>query len=110
MRDVEGQWAPISVPAVTEAVVLGKAMPLVMDIQNWQGGHVGDGVHKQVLPCHVCLTSAHIYALSKTKCTENWGGGKHLSGSTVQDTAKWKLSLSLICMDICTHLGHKASA
>lgn len=34
-RGVEGQWAPTSVSAATEAVVLGKAMPLVMDIQKW---------------------------------------------------------------------------
>lgn len=47
-RGVEGQWAPASVSAVTEVGVLGKVMPLMMDIQNWQGGHVGDGVHKQV--------------------------------------------------------------
>lgn len=34
------------VSAVTEAVVLGEVMPLVRDVQNWQGGHVGDRVHK----------------------------------------------------------------
>lgn len=73
---MEGQWAPTSVPAVTDrgcCSQLGDAT--VMGVQSWQGGHVGDGVHKQVLLCHVCLTSADIYALSKTKCTGNWGGG-----------------------------------
>lgn len=48
MRGVEGQWAPTLVCAFAEVGVLGKVMPLMMDIQNWQGGHAGDGVHKQV--------------------------------------------------------------
>lgn len=57
VRGVEGQWAPTSVSAATEAVALGKAM----DIQKWQGGHVGDGVHKQVYAMS-CLSdvSRHI--------------------------------------------------
>ena len=45
VRGVEGQWAPTSVPAVTEVGVLGKVMPVMMDIRNWQGGQAGDGVH-----------------------------------------------------------------
>lgn len=49
------------VSAVTEAVVLGEVMPLVRDVQNWQGGHVGDRVHKQVYALS-CLSdvSRHI--------------------------------------------------
>lgn len=42
VRGVEGQCL------LSEVGVLGKVMPLMMDIQNWQGGHAGDGVHKQV--------------------------------------------------------------
>lgn len=30
--------------------------------------------------CHACLTLSDIRALSKTKCTENLGGRKHLNG------------------------------
>lgn len=52
VRGVEGQWAPTSVSAVTEVGVPGKGMPLMVDIQNWQGGHAGSGVHK------------HVYAMS----------------------------------------------
>lgn len=63
MRGVEGQWAPTSASAVTELGVLAEVMSLMMDIQNWQGGHAGDGVHKQVyaMSClsdvirHICF-------------------------------------------------------
>lgn len=59
-RDVERQWALTSVPAVTEAA-LGEVMAVLMDVQNWQGGHVGDGAHKQVYAMS-CLSdvSRHI--------------------------------------------------
>lgn len=68
VRDVEGQWAPTSVSAVTEAV-LGEAMPLVIDVQNWQGGQVGGGVDKQVyaMSClsdvsrHICSQQDSMY-------------------------------------------------
>lgn len=68
VRGVEGQWAPTSVSAGTEAV-LGKVMPLVLDVQKWQGGHEGDGVHKQVcaLSClsdvsrHICSQQDQMY-------------------------------------------------
>lgn len=59
--------------------------------------------------CHVCLMSSEIYALCKPKCTENLSWGKHLNGSTGQDVAKLKLSLSLTCMDTCTLLHQKTS-
>lgn len=48
--------------AVTEAV-LGKVMPLLMDVQIWQGGHVGDGVHKQVYAMS-CLSDVSTHMLS----------------------------------------------
>lgn len=75
VRVVEGQWAPTLVSAVTEAVVLGEVMPLGMDVQKGGVGLWGTGYTNRYMLCHVCLTSADIYALSKIKCTENWAGG-----------------------------------
>lgn len=64
VRGMEGQQAATSVLAVTEVAVFGKVITLIMDIQNWQGGHVDDGVHKQVYAMS-CLSDVirHIGSL-----------------------------------------------
>ena len=60
VRGMEGQQAATSVLTVTEVSVFGKVMTLMMDIQNWQGGHAGDGVHKQVYAMS-CLSDVIRY-------------------------------------------------
>lgn len=64
VKGTEGQQAATSVFTVTEVGVFGKVMTLMMDIQNWQGGHAGDGVHKQVYAMS-CLSDVirHIGSL-----------------------------------------------
>lgn len=64
-RGVEGQQVLSSVLSVTEVSALGKVMPVMMDIKNWQGEHARDGkVYKQVYAMS-CLSDVirHIFSL-----------------------------------------------